>query len=544
MGLPQDIHEQIFHQLPDFHTVVSLAQTCKTFHDRIFRNSIQGIMRSVAANITGSYTSFDIAQRGIRLEEALRQLVKSRAKTPLPTVLEILHEREPVSADATVRYLLVLDQRLSTGRALEIFYSRACKDRDTFDHSLLSAAESSRFQHAVQLACVVSLLYNYDKAEGPYIPNSQIAWRQAEVRKEHFFDHFSADELERLSSLWCWFASILAESQEKDRTFTTYVQRAVLRLGPPGVLGILQSANFSTERGKSLGFYTGDTSRPLEMLWAECDAVISASRRVQDTVVDSTVYTLGILTSAAGDWDICSCCGARFGVSLLCRDTRCPPPVLRRAGLMELLPDAFKRNKYDLELLGTHLGLLESKEASNLGFPEDLDAQKRAELGIDIAAGFVIRGALDPGLANAESIVKRNYDLSTGGVAGNDLLCVRCIKRSLETRLWAWWLVQREATHVFVQPNYHDCWWGVNCRKQMTRAHAEKFNHACLPCEVHAADVVEEKRLKKERAAKRRADAEAAGIELPKKPKPGALKVPRRVLRRRRRRRAAFLATL
>ncbi|EJD41080.1 hypothetical protein AURDEDRAFT_127307 [Auricularia subglabra TFB-10046 SS5] len=406
MGLPQDIHEQIFHQLPDFHTVISLAQTCKTFHDRIFRSSIQGIMRSVAANITGSYTSFDIAQRGIRLEEALRQLVKSRAKTPLPTVLEILHEREPVSADATVRYLLVLDQRLSTGRALEIFYSRACKDRDKFYHSLLSAAESSRFQHAVQLAWVVSLLYNYDKAEGPYIPNSQIAWRQAEL--------------------------------------------------PPAY------------------------SVPY------CDS---------DPVVDSMVYTLGIRTSATGDWDIY---------------TRCPPPVLRRAGLMELLPDAFKRNKYDLELLGTHLGLLESKEASNLGFPEDLDAQKRAELGIDIAAGFVIRGALDPGLANAESIVKRNYDLSTG-VVGNDLL--------LETRLWAWWLVQREATHVFVQPNYHDCWWGVHCRKQMTRAHAEKFN-------VHAADVVEEKRLKKERAAKGRADAEAAGIELPKKPKPGALKVP------------------
>lgn len=508
LALNDDIIHSILCQMPDFRTLSSVAMTCKGLYNRVFRDNPRGILRSVASNASGSTSCLEAALRAIRIQ----RLLPDFGKTATADIVALGAVKEDIPLEEVLKpwIFAALDDRLAVGHALEVAYSRSCKNRVTYRTSLLSSSESDLFQTALHRAWLVSSLYCHDVAQ---LPPDYPTWPTGTTCNQLLLSDMPAAQLAAFVTIWHWMASILHGPGRPGSWLGGRTKSAVLERGPRGALQLLEHDKYATEREKIL--FEHNERIHLDVLLSECDALLPGSLRAPDPRLDAAILTRGILSTIVGANECCSKCGEQAGLALWnFENASSPPRDLQRSTLFRHFGGMLRYSMPDSKILISFLERLERFEMERIRLSGEA---YRPAAGVDVAMGRVIREIFE--IDGAESLVKRAYVLPDKDITPQSLLCAKCLGKVLDGRLWAWWLIQTETVYQYMDSRRQDCWHGNDCRRQLHKeTHRLKFNHACRPSQEYAAyraakkAWVAEKRAKK-RAALARAAAASAFLE-------------------------------
>ncbi|KAJ7143936.1 hypothetical protein C8R44DRAFT_846044 [Mycena epipterygia] len=510
LPLDDDILDRILTFCPTFASLEATMLVSKAFY-RVFQTHPKSIAWAVAYNVVGP--AFPQALRVIRFPYP----------DPDGTSLDpAACPENRIASMITPQEKAQLEKNSRVPARLEDIYSLMNKDR-TSKTSVLSMAESYLFRRAVYRFMLYSKIFPgdvYSELEEIEKLSAQdlerVRGRRAAVLAE-----YPTDELVELHIVVLFLRGVV---ENACGTPTHYYADFLLAAGPAGVLrayfhrsftileDVLPSALLYEDHDNVVDrLYAGYFAHALNSVWT--------ARGVLPPNEDAAMNTV-ILDSVHGESDTCSRCPAPGGVNLLTEAnwTRLvldPDqllkghlvdnlvlriPFLSHPAIARIRPESFGG-----VLVGNHVGgvHVQFQPGPLVGWGEDesggeADYEDPAVVAAarvmdrfitrlfadeirDVraremrAAGLVSTSTSIPTTTSGAALALGTYEDFSTWTQG-DSYCEACLRRFIVEHVWVWFRKERIAAG-WIPPE--DCWYGYDCRTQMTSArHAETKNHS------------------------------------------------------------------
>ncbi|KZW01738.1 hypothetical protein EXIGLDRAFT_760635 [Exidia glandulosa HHB12029] len=481
LSLPCDVLIVVLQFVDDNKTFMAAVLSNRAWH-RSFMDHPMIIPRCVLGNALGGDEVIFPALRTLRITGIMRHYSFYVPAHVANFIEDIKAFREDRLHPPTREEFQLCFGRARLCKQLEVFFSRARKDRLTRDSSRLSSEESTRFNAALhRIWCISaftdpkSVVHMHCLAESTRVPL--------------FFDEYTAQQMYDIICVVEWMEESVLESLMPDVSPPSDGCRLQCVFGGPG--NLLKAYQNPNELYQHLPI--------IDRRFIPSDSWMQDLLRVfqKHKLLSPTETQLRIPP------EIRWACKARPGVRLWNSDNWAyMPRKLRLETLLNWL-DGLKHNYYERRLFLQRLGVADPTPKQT----QDLERNRKYK---KIAVAL----SPDPTLT-VERIMSELCDLSHivgkdeakhlkngkfGGITSKTLLCERCLCEMVASRLWLWWR-QVKVAALPAEGAKPDCSLGFECELQKNVPdHAYKYNHACLK-RLHSAGLRAEyaKLLKQDR---------------------------------------------
>ncbi|KAA1467489.1 hypothetical protein DENSPDRAFT_769992 [Dentipellis sp. KUC8613] len=434
-SLPLDVLNCILASLPDFDSLYSAIQLCKTIYN-VFHTHPTSILHEVSLNVAGP-----------ALPDAMR-LARRMADENAPGMPVLADDKDAPRYPTTRSEAILLVSNARDVQELELFFSRRHNLDRTSASNKLSESESYRFQRAIYRFWLYQERFGIEYLDSQY--NVELWDPTVYSEGIEFLKHLPANEQCEFAAacvflkdtcLWICEAYAWGDRREPLPSHKpTAADELMLCCSPSDILQCI----------KLLGRYTQEAAEDLLPPLVERDLMTAPGidfiwHPLEHAGVDmSKIDYKVLLQETEGEKHTCSVCHDPSKQDLWNKGNwdllygAIPP-----RSLGTLLPGRLQWNLVDGNLFRQRTSL------SGLDYPKFM--QQMFDERPDKEDGF----------------------------SEEAFICTGCLKSFMTSNLVSWWLHRKMEDGSAIQ---EDCWWGYHCKTQVHKFHhASRLNHFCKP---------------------------------------------------------------